>query len=75
MLPRSWGQTFVTLIPKKDNHVLVIDFQLISLCNVCYKVILKILANRLLSVIISLVNPEQNGFIPGRGAFDSIITA
>lgn len=36
-LPRSWGKTYITLIPKKNNLAIVNDYRLISLCNVCYK--------------------------------------
>lgn len=74
-LPSSWGKTYVALIPKKPNPTSVSDFRPISLCNVCYKIITKMLANRLKRVIHKLIGPEQSGFIPGRGAFDNIITA
>lgn len=74
-LPPSWGQTSVVLIPKKDNPNLPSDFRPISLCNVCYKIITKILANRLKSIIHKIVGTEQNGFIPMHGAFDNIIAA
>lgn len=64
-LPNSWGKTFVTLIPKKNNPSCVTDFRPISLCNVSYKVISKILANRLKPIIPNLIGPEQNGFSQG----------
>lgn len=75
ILPPSWGQTLVVLIPKKDNPFLTSDFRPISLYNVCYKIVTKILANRLRSVILKIVGPEQNGFLPGRGTYDNIIAA
>lgn len=54
---------------------MVTDFRPISLCKVYYKVIAKILANRLKFVIHSLVGPEENGFLLGCGAYDNIISA
>lgn len=73
-MPSSWGKTFITLILKKDNPLTISDFRPISLCNVCYKVIAKLLANRL-RLVMNLVDIEQNGFISGCGAYDNTIAA
>jgi hypothetical protein len=43
----SLNSTFLTLIPKANKPVTFDDFRPISLCNLCYKVISKIIANRL----------------------------
>lgn len=72
-MPKSWGLTYVALIPKKDNPKLVIDFCSISLCNVCYKLIAKIFANRLKLVLPNLIGKEQSGFFQGRLVVDNII--
>lgn len=66
-------QSFVILIPKSENLSYVTDFRLISLCNVYYKVISKILANCLKHVIDKPVGQEQNGFLSGHSAYDNII--
>lgn len=58
MIPKDWGKTFITLIPKKSNPKFVSDFRLISLCNVCYKIISKTLANRLKHVLPQLIGHE-----------------
>lgn len=63
--PKSWGKTFVTLIPKKEHPRKVMDFHPISLCDVCYKVVTKILANHLKHVLDGLISKEQCGFIAG----------
>lgn len=62
-MPISSNLTYVVLIPKKENPKVVLDFCLIFLCNVCYKIIAKILAERLKSVLPNLIRKEQTGFI------------
>ncbi|KAK1320825.1 hypothetical protein QJS10_CPA03g01353 [Acorus calamus] len=58
--------TFFTLIPKKVGAVEVGDFRPISLVNGSYKLIAKVLANRLKIVIASMIEENQTAFIPGR---------
>ncbi|XP_039120948.1 uncharacterized protein LOC120257557 [Dioscorea cayenensis subsp. rotundata] len=73
VIPASWGRTYIMLIPKKDNPSFVTDYRPISLCNVCYKIITKILANRLKFVLPKLIGIEQAGFVSGHCPFDNII--
>lgn len=44
---KSLNDTVVTLIPKVKNPVKLLEFRPISLCNVSYKIITKLLSNRL----------------------------
>lgn len=74
VMPNAWGRTYITLIPKKPNPKCASDYRPISLCNVCYKIISKILANRLKNVLPNLIGKEQCGFVSGRTPFDNIIT-
>ena len=50
-------------------------FRPISHCNVIYKVISKILVNRLKPIMDNLISPFLNAFIKGRSIFDSILIA
>lgn len=72
-LPKSWGKTFTILIPKSDNPKTVMDFRPITLCNVSYKIISKILTNRLKLVMHKLVGKEQSAFLAGKSSFDNFI--
>ena len=46
-IPKSINTTFISLIPKIQNPKKVLDSRPISLCNVFYKLIVKVLVNRL----------------------------
>jgi hypothetical protein len=49
------------------------QFKPISLCNVSYKVLTKIVVNRLKSVVGSIISPFQTGFVPRRNINENII--
>ena len=64
--------TFLTLIPKKADAIEVKDFRPISLVGSVYKIIAKVLANRLRLVLEKIVSDSQNAFVRGRQILDSI---
>jgi hypothetical protein len=67
--------TFIALIPKVQNPVNVTDFRPISLCNVLYKLISKVLANRLKNILPNIIYCYQSAFITGRLISDNILVA
>nr|GEZ07640.1 putative RNA-directed DNA polymerase, eukaryota, reverse transcriptase zinc-binding domain protein [Tanacetum cinerariifolium] len=68
--PKGCNSSFIALIPKVSNATLVTDFRPISLIRCQYKIIGKILANRLGLVISNCISPEQSAFIKGRNILD-----
>nr|GEV54168.1 RNA-directed DNA polymerase, eukaryota, reverse transcriptase zinc-binding domain protein [Tanacetum cinerariifolium] len=67
---KGCNSSFVTLIPKIIDAKFVNDFRPISLIGCVYKVVTKVLANRLVSVIRDLVSDTQSAFVAGRQILD-----
>jgi hypothetical protein len=67
--------TNIALVPKKKNPSRIVDFWPISLCNVVYKLIAKVLANRLKRVLGEIISPNQSAFIPGRLITNNVLIA
>jgi hypothetical protein len=68
----SINTSFITLVPKKNNLETVNDFWPISLMNISLKVITKILADKLQTVILRVVHSNQYGFIQSRTIQDCL---
>lgn len=69
------NRTYLDLIPKVDNASKVAQFGLISLCNVIYKLISKILTERLKPLMSRLISPYQLAFVPRRVIHDNYVIA
>ncbi|KAL2225363.1 UNVERIFIED_CONTAM: putative mitochondrial protein [Sesamum indicum] len=75
-LLKQVNSTLLALIPKVHTPPMSVnDFRPISCCNVLYKVITKLLVQRLSMVLDKLISPCQAAFIPGRSIGDNIMLA
>uniref|UniRef100_A0A8I6WPS9 Reverse transcriptase domain-containing protein n=1 Tax=Hordeum vulgare subsp. vulgare TaxID=112509 RepID=A0A8I6WPS9_HORVV len=71
----DWNNTSITLIPKVKNLDAVKNMRLISLCNVDYKIIAKILSKRLKGILPEVISPTQSDFVPGRLLTNNVLLA
>jgi hypothetical protein len=74
-IKNSLNNTFLALIPNENNPRTFGDYRYIALCNLCYKLISKVIANRIKSILSREMSSEQLGFLKGRQILDIIGTA
>lgn len=72
---KSFNASYVALIPKKNEARELKDFTPISLIGSVYKIIAKVLTERLKSVINKLIGGHQMAFIKGRQIMDAALIA
>ena len=73
-IPDYLNQTLIALIPKQLGPETVSQYRPISLCNIVYKIISKILVQRIRPLLLRLISPMQVAFLEGRrGAYNVII--
>ncbi|CAJ2674496.1 unnamed protein product [Trifolium pratense] len=74
-LTKGLNATFIALIPKVDSPQRLNDFRPISLVGSLYKILAKVLANRLRLVMGSVISESQTAFVKGRQILDGILIA
>lgn len=73
--PPDLNDTNVLLIPKKDNGDTMKDLQPIAFCNVLYKILAKVHANRLKEILPGVILENQSTFVPERNITDNVLVA
>ncbi|GKU89877.1 hypothetical protein SLEP1_g3954 [Rubroshorea leprosula] len=74
-LVKGLNVSFLTLIPKVKNPQRIEEFRPISLIGSLYKIVAKLLTNRLYSVIADIIGEHQLAFIEGRHLCVGVVTA
>ena len=69
------NKTNISLIPKTKHPTRMTELCPISLCNVTYKLISKVLANRLKTVMPSIISENQGAFTTERLISDNVLVA
>lgn len=72
---RQWNCTAISLIPKTIGAKKLVDFRPISLCNVVYKIVSKILARRLQEITPEMISSNQSAFVKGRLLVENVLLA
>ncbi|XP_022007438.1 uncharacterized protein LOC110906644 [Helianthus annuus] len=72
-LLRELNHTNIVLIPKIPTPSTVSDYRPIACCNVLYKCISKIIADRIKGALNDIVSINQSAFVPGRRISDNIL--
>ena len=72
-VPKYLNKTLITLIPKCKSPETLKNYRPISLCNMVYKVVTKIIVGRIRPFLSKLISPYQFAFVPGRKGLDNAI--
>lgn len=71
--PLGLNNAFLVLIPKVDVPQGAKQFRPIGLCNIVYKLVTKVIVNRLKPVLPTLISPTECSFVPNRQITDNVI--
>ncbi|GAB2279563.1 hypothetical protein Dimus_039359 [Dionaea muscipula] len=72
-LLKEINTTILHLIPKHDHALRPSEFRPITCCSTLYKIIAKMLFNRLAEVLPTLVDVSQSAFVCGRSIIDNVL--
>ncbi|CAA7017011.1 unnamed protein product [Microthlaspi erraticum] len=73
LLPQGTNDVILVLLAKVAGPEKIQQFRPISLCNVIFKLITKVMVSRMKPIMTKLIGPAQSSFIPGRLSTDNII--
>ncbi|XP_071687637.1 uncharacterized protein [Rutidosis leptorrhynchoides] len=74
-ISKGCNASFFTLIPKKSNPIGFNEYRPICLIGCYYKILTKLLSNRLAKIIHKIIGSEQTAFLKGRNILDSVLIA
>jgi len=72
---KAFNASFIALIPKEENAMTPDGFRPIALCNVVYKIISKVIVNKLKALLLALFSEEKIGYVEGRQILNNVIQA
>ena len=75
IIPPSINHTYITLIPKVKSPKHVSEFRPIALCNILYKLVSKVLANRLKKILPDIISESQSAFQTHKAISNNILVA
>ena len=74
-LLRSLGASFISLVPKRKGELGIKDYRPIKLTGSIYKILAKVLAERIMRVLPNIISNEQGAFVKGRQILDGLLVA